>query len=35
MGFVVCTGIQSSLVQYKLSDIGEGIREVSIKEWCV
>ena len=28
-------GIQSSLVQYKLSDIGEGIREVSIKEWFV
>jgi len=25
--------MQSSIVQYKLSDIGEGIREVSIKEW--
>jgi len=31
----VCAGIQASVVQYKLSDIGEGIREVNIKEWCV
>ena len=25
----------ASVVQYKLSDIGEGIREVNIKEWFV
>ena len=27
--------MQASVVQYKLSDIGEGIREVHIKEWYV
>jgi hypothetical protein len=25
----------SSVVQFKLADIGEGIREVEVKEWFV
>jgi len=33
--FDLCAAIQASVVQYKLSDIGEGIREVNIKEWWV
>jgi len=31
----MCVAVQASVVQYKLSDIGEGIREVNIKEWYV
>ena len=31
----LCAAVQASVVQYKLSDIGEGIREVHIKEWYV
>jgi len=32
-GFDGCAAVRASVVQYKLSDIGEGIREVNIKEW--
>jgi len=34
-GFDGPVAVKASVVQYKLSDIGEGIREVNIKEWYV
>ncbi|XP_020385847.1 lipoamide acyltransferase component of branched-chain alpha-keto acid dehydrogenase complex, mitochondrial isoform X1 [Rhincodon typus] len=33
--FRTCTAVNGQIVQFKLSDIGEGIMEVHVKEWYV
>ena len=31
--FLLCQGMNGEVLPFKLSDIGEGIAEVTIKEW--
>lgn len=33
--YLVLLAASGQVLQFKLSDIGEGIMEVTVKEWCV